>query len=393
MPELPPLKYVGPTPPTQSGGRRDRELVVSVVQTRPHPSTDRYREAIVKGLGQRSFGVVVSTPRPVVPAAVPGLTRAAEYVRRWIQQPAATKRVRADVFHLVDDNGPVTRVLPAERVVVTCHDLILLLAAEGSIPYDGPRWYIHRFRAGTAYLRHVAAVVCPTEAVRRDVIRLCGVEPARVHAIRHGIEEHFIQLPPERRTQIRRELGISAAYVLLHIGTGGFYKNVPVTLATLSLLRQSGHDVVLVRVGRKLVPAERAEHDRLGLEGAVLDLGHVSERRLVELYNAADVLLFPSLAEGFGWPVLESMACGTPVVASDVPALREVGGSSILYAPADSPRAHADAVGSLLASPERRSSAVEAVLARAGSFTWQRAFDAYAALYRDVAAAAATPAR
>jgi glycosyltransferase involved in cell wall biosynthesis len=316
------------------------------------------------------------------------VSRAAEHLRRWIRQPAATRRIDADVFHLVDDNGPVTRVLAPERTVVTCHDLILLLAAENAIPYDGPRWYIQRFRLGVTYLRRVAAVVCPTEAVRRDIVRLCDVDPARVHAIPHGIDTHFTQLAPERRRQLRRGLGTSASHVVLHIGTGGFYKNVPATLATLSALRQTGLDVVLVRAGRRLTSDECLEQRRLGLDDAILDLGRVSERRLVELYNTADVLLFPSLAEGFGWPVLESMACGTPVVASDIPALREVGGDAILYAPPHQTRLLADAVRSLLVEPARRATAVEQAQARARQFDWPRAFDAYEALYREVAAAA-----
>ncbi|MGI8430169.1 MAG: glycosyltransferase family 4 protein [Solirubrobacteraceae bacterium] len=355
------------------------------MQTRIHPSTDRYRKAIVDGFVDRDTRLLQYAPDVRPPSGIPGLASADDYVRRWISQPAVAKRLRADVIHFADDNGRAIRATPPDRTLVTCHDLILLLAAEGSIPYDGPRWYINRFRWGTSVLRNLAAVVCPTEAVRRDILRLCDVEPARVHAIHHGIGEQFRQLPAEMRTRLRKGVGTGTAHILLHVGTGTFYKNVTATLATLRALRDSGHDAVLVLVGQQLGVSDRAEQARLGLESAVLELGWVSDERLAELYNAADVLLFPSLAEGFGWPVAEAMACGTPVVASDIPALREVGGDAILYAPATDARALADAVRSLLDRPEGRAIAVENVLERARQFDWGRALDEYEALYREVA--------
>jgi glycosyltransferase involved in cell wall biosynthesis len=121
----------------------------------------------------------------------------------------------------------------------------------------------------------------------------------------------------------------------------------------------------------------------------VIELGRVSDERLVELYNAADVLLFPSWAEGFGLPVLEAMACGTPVVASDIPVLREVGGEVISYAPASDPLALAAAVHAVLAADvDHRAAMAEAVRARAARFGWSRTMDAYEDLYREVAARA-----
>jgi len=369
-------------------GRSGDELVVSIVQTRIHPSTDRYRRAIVDGFRERDVHLLEHVPSIRPRSSARKLARIDDYVRRWVLQPAMVRRLQADVFHLVDDNGRAARVTPPERTVVTCHDVILLLAAEGLIPYDGPRWYIHRFRWGTAALRRVAGVICPTDAVRRDVMRLCDVEAARLHVIRHGIDAAFRRLSDQRREELRRGLGISTATMLLHVGTGTFYKNVAATLATLRALRDSGTDAVLVRVGEPLGHRDRAEQNRLGLNASVLELGRVGDERLAEVYNAADVLLFPSFAEGFGWPVLEAMACGTPVVASDIPALREVGGDAIRYAAPNDTGAFADAVRSLVAEPGGRTAAVERGLARAKEFDWRRAIDEYEALYREVAARA-----
>ncbi|MGI8412549.1 MAG: glycosyltransferase family 4 protein [Solirubrobacteraceae bacterium] len=370
-------------------GEAAGRLVVGLVQTRRYPSTDRYREAIARGFAERDIQVLECFPEPRARGAAFGLSRTKDYARRWIREPIAVRRLPADVFHLVDDLGPLTRMTPPERTLVTCHDLILLLAAEGSIPYDGPSWYIRRFRWGAAGMRRVAGVVCFSEATRRDILRLSDVEPARVHVIPHGVDERFVPLPA-RRQQLRQELAMTGSHVILNVGTEAFYKNIRATLTTLRILREAGSDAVLVRAGGQLGPVERAERTRLGLDAAVIDLGRVTDQRLVELYNAADVLLFPSSAEGFGFPVLEAMACGTPVVASDIPALREIGGNTVSYAPADDPRALAAAVRSVLEAPERRAVAGELARARAREFRWSRAVDAHEALYRDVAARAAS---
>ncbi len=359
------------------------------MQTGSHRSTSRYTEALAAGFAGRDTLVSPFTTEPGPLAAVPGLSRVDDYARRWIRQPIAVRGLDADVFHLVDENGPVARWLPPQRTVITRHDMIPLLAQRGTIPYDGPRWYLWRFRATLADLHRVAAIVCPTETARRDVIRLAGVEESRVRAIHHGVDERFQRLGADRVAAARRELPLQTEHVLLHVGTGIFYKNVAGTLRTLHALREGGVDAGIAVVGAPLGELERELCERLNLRGVVHEVGSVTDERLVELYNAADVLLFPSYAEGFGWPVLEAMGCGTPVVASDIPALREVGGDAALYAPPGDPAELANAVGSVLRTPALMAELAEAGVARAAQFTWARAIDGYEALYREIAERAA----
>lgn len=359
------------------------------MQTGHHRSTSRYTDALSAGFAGHEQLVFPFSTGPGPLASVRLLGRLDDYTRRWIRQPIAVRSLPADVFHLVDDNGPVARWLPSRRTVITRHDMIPLLAHSGAIPYDGPRWYLWRFRATVADLRRVAAVVCPTDAARRDVIRLAGVEESRVHVIHHGVDTRFRVLAPDRVAEVRRDLGLDGGHLLLHVGTGIFYKNVAATLEALHALRASGLEAKIAIVGAPLPAPERELSRRLGVSGAVHELGAVDDARLVELYNAADVLLFPSFAEGFGWPVLEAMGCGTPVVASDIPALREVGGEAALYGSPHDPKALAEAVRSILESSERASALRHAGAARAAQFTWERAIDGYAALYRQVAADAA----
>jgi glycosyltransferase involved in cell wall biosynthesis len=356
---------------------------VGLIQARKYASTDRYCDALIEGFEHREIDILSYAPKPRAGGASSSLRRAEDYARRWIWQPIDVRRLHVDLFHLVDFIGPLPRVTPPERTLVTCQDLILLLAAEGSVSYDGPHRYIRQFRWGAQAMSRAAGVICPSEATRRDVLRMCDIDPARVHVIPLGVDSRFTPMPA--RADLRRQLGTSAAHIVLNVGTEVFYKNIRATLETIHVLRQSGCDAVLVRVGGSLAPAEQAERSRLGLDSSVIELGRISDERLVELYNFADVLLFPSLAEGFGLPVLEAMACGTPVVAADIPALREVGGDAVTYAPADDPYALAAAVRSSLGPPEHRADVIERGLARAAEFGWSRTMNAYEELYGDVA--------
>ena len=121
---------------------------------------------------------------------------------------------------------------------------------------------------------------------------------------------------------------------------------------------------------------------RLGLSADVDLLGWVSAEELAALYDGASAYAFPTLFEGFGLPVLEAMARGCPVLGSDIPVLREVGGDDMAYFDPTDPESIATAVRALLADPEARSAMSAAGLKRAETFSWKRTADATAEVYR-----------
>jgi glycosyltransferase involved in cell wall biosynthesis len=125
--------------------------------------------------------------------------------------------------------------------------------------------------------------------------------------------------------------------------------------------------------------------DRLDLRDAVVTLGPVPDADLPALYSAAELLALPSLHEGFGLPVLEAMACGTPVVAADIPALAETaGGAALLVDPRDA-TALAEAMRRLVVDAPLRRRLRAAGLQRAAGFNWDRAAEHTIAVYREVA--------
>ena len=310
-----------------------------------------------------------------------GIHGVARYSARFVQYPIKAAFTRSDVHHIVDGSyGDLLRVIPGQRTIVTCHDLMLLRAEEGATGFVGRAHSVRRFRWSVQQLHRARFIVCPSEATRADVIRLLRLDERSVVVIPHGVRSEFRPLPG--RTP---RASSSASYMLLHVSTGQPYKNDVGVLRVLAELVRRGADVTLLRAGRALKDAGRDEATRLGIADRVHDLGRVSDARLVELYNEADVFLFPSFYEGFGWPVLEAMACGCPVVASDRASLPLLVGRGGLVAKPDDIRALADAVEALRPGSENAAKARAGALREASGYTWERARSAYVELYRTVA--------
>ena len=163
------------------------------------------------------------------------------------------------------------------------------------------------------------------------------------------------------------------------------YKNVESVLRVVRILNtEMGQNVMLIKAGQQFTPAQSRMIEELGLSGRVAHLGKLAPHELVTCYQASDVLLFPSIYEGFGWPPLEAMACGTPVVASTAGSIPEIAGdAAILEDPTDVARL-AGAVAGVLKNDELRKRLIAAGLKRAKLFTWQRSIAQLVSIYHEV---------
>jgi glycosyltransferase involved in cell wall biosynthesis len=296
----------------------------------------------------------------------------------WEQAVAPWATADCAIVH-----GPVN-VLPlalARPGIVTVHDLAFL-----HFPAHYPvakRWYL-RLLTGLS-VRRAQLVIAVSDHTRRDIVLAYGVPPEKVIAIPNGIDPDWTRVPDDELARWRAERRVPARF-LLFVGTVQPRKNLVTLLQALARL----HDeldwplYVVGARGWKESPVFRAVQE-LGLERRVVFVGYAPPEELRYWYSAATLFVYPSLYEGFGLPVLEAMACGTPVITANRSALPEVAGeAAVLVDPTDA-SALAGAIAALAADERRRAFLARAGLARARAFTWERTARATAEAYRAVA--------
>lgn len=226
-------------------------------------------------------------------------------------------------------------------------------------------------------------VICISENTKRDVMRLFGVPAERISVIHLASDLTPPEAGPGKRS-------LEPPY-FLYVGHRYDYKNVPRLLAALTLLRRRWPDVQLCFTGTAFSDAERQDLTDRGLGQAVRHAGRVSDAQLADLYAQAVALIYPSLYEGFGFPLLEAMRCGCPVVAANTSSLPEVAGDAgLLFDPLDS-EAMAQAMERVLADGALRADLIERGRRRELNFSWEKATAQTVAVYRAVAGSAARP--
>ncbi|MCX7623144.1 MAG: glycosyltransferase family 1 protein [Thermomicrobium sp.] len=221
-------------------------------------------------------------------------------------------------------------------------------------------------------VRQARRVIAISRATASDLVRWYGVRPDKIAVVPHGVDEHFFRRSAEECAAVRHRYGLGGPY-LLHVGTLQPRKNIVRLVRAFELLARSDGELELVLAGKRgwLAAPIEAAIAASPYRYRIRVLGHVGEDELPALYSAAEVFVFPSLYEGFGLPVLEAMACGTPVVASRRGALAEVAAPAIPCDPLD-PADIARAV-TLARDPERRQRIVAAGLEHARRYSWERA--------------------
>jgi glycosyltransferase involved in cell wall biosynthesis len=303
---------------------------------------------------------------------------------RFAVYPRIVRELDADIIHVIDHGQAyLLNTLPAARTVVTCHDVILLALAHGRIgTVSVPPVALQILNLSLELMKRAAAIVADSLQTKRDLVELVGIPADQIQVIAPGLNQPFS--PDAARGRAFRERhGLGDGPLLLHMGRT-FYKNIPGVIRVLHQLRKEGIPIRFVRTGRALSGVERALMERLGVVDAVVELGNVPDEDLPALYNAVDLLVFPSLYEGFGWPPLEAMASGTPVVCSRAGSLDDVVGDAALTADPEDSAALAWHAGSILTNAPLRASLVARGLEHAARFNWDRTADELAGVYRRV---------
>lgn len=341
----------------------------------------RYVDGIVPALSALGLDLVVACQardaalfgavRPVV-EVVPAPRWVESVPRRlaWEQSglPLLARRVAADVLHSPHYTMPTVSDVP---VVVTLHDAIFFTHPELHIPVKA-----RFFRAATRHaVRRARALVVPTRATRDEVAARTRLDPRKVHVAHHGADhERFRPVDEGRVRAVRESLGLGARPYIAFLGTLEPRKNAPAlvdgwvaafgdaepgTAPALVLAGGPGWDTAVEPAAARVPP-----HLQL------LRPGYLPLDDLPGYLAGAEVVAYPSVAEGFGLPVLEAMACGATVLTTRDGALSEVGGDAVAYTEPTAPGIAA-ALRTLAAAPERRAQLAAAAVERAATFTWE----------------------
>jgi glycosyltransferase involved in cell wall biosynthesis len=301
----------------------------------------------------------------------------------WMQTTATRllRKLQPDVAHFTNGMVPFASPVPT---VVTIHDMSLTMYPR----YHPVRRVVLNRPLVDFSARRADAIITVSQSAKRDIIRLYGIPSDRVHVIHEAAAPTFGRVTSTAELERVRQRYSLADRFILYVGTIEPRKNLPSLIEGFARRSKAGdlpHQLVCVGPYGWLSRDIERHIERLDIRRAVRFTGYVPFGDLPALYTMADLFVFPSLYEGFGLPVIEAMACGTPVITGRVAALEEVAGGAVEHIDHLDPATIGGALVALARSRERREQLRACGLARAKQFSWQRAAQETLAVYRRAA--------
>jgi glycosyltransferase involved in cell wall biosynthesis len=308
--------------------------------------------------------------------------------RRELRRAAA----RAEIVHLCDhSNAMYVPAVARFPHVITCHDILAIRSAMGHFPENRVgvtgRIFQHLIARG---LRKAGDILCVSGKTCEDLRQYLGIPQQRLHVIPNALHWPYQPVSADACAPFLASVGLHPGEpYFFHLGGNHWYKNRGAVIEIFAELRTLPKyaEAKLVMAGGPITPALRTIAQKHQLDGVLLEAVGLSNDHLQALHSCALALLFPSLEEGFGWPILESQACGCPVVTTDRPPMNNVaGGAAILIDPAKPGESARTIANALQDTTRLRSDG----LRNAASYTADRMLEQCEALYREVASAKRT---
>ena len=318
-----------------------------------------------------------------------GLGKWLGYIDKFLLFPLQLRQATAwaDIVHICDhSNAFYTQYLQNVPHLVTCHDLLAIRSALGEIKENPTKWSGRQLQrmilAGLERSQHIA---CVSEQTKKDLLRLAKIDPDIASVIYMGLNYPYTPMDKAEADQRLSALGISSSSsFLLHIGGNQWYKNRLGVLAIFNYLRQQPNlsNLNLVMAGQPFTNQIRQFIQENNLETQVRELVALENEDLRALYSTATALLFPSLQEGFGWPIIEAQACSCPVFTSNQAPMTEVGGDAAIYINPHYPEAAAREIAKNLINITKIKQTGPINVQR---FTSEKMLESYVKLYQEIA--------
>ena len=376
-------------------GGRLRVLLVGNYEPDEQQSMQRYGEWMQRSLLAR--GCVVTMLKPPVafsrlatgPFRRPAVVKYLGYIDKYVLFPSRLRALirKSDLVHICDhSNAMYLAATAGVPTVITCHDLLAVRSARGEFTSTRTGWSGRRLQDWIlGSLRKASNVIAVSTRTSEDFRRLTGNTEARVAVIPNALNWPYkprAEFPESLRKRIGR--GLEGGY-FLHVGGNQWYKNRPAVVRIFAALSgmEEFKSTCLVMAGKAMPAALRKTVEESGLSDRVVSLIGSTNEELEALYSHGQALIFPSLEEGFGWPIAEAQACGCPVAVTGRAPMTEVaGGAAIYFDPAD-PVAAADAIRDGL---RKRAELREAGLRNVARFEEARIIEEYLSFYATVLA-------
>ena len=361
---------------------------IALIRTMPHFSMDVYANGLIAGLKaiHPNWEIIELVPQAFDRETRSLTVRAQKAYERFWRFPKEVQQQPVDIFHIVDhSDAHIVRWLrkTGRPVVVTCHDLINILYPENL--QDSVRLPIISDRLGRYSIQgmeYADAIIAVSSETAKNVDRVLNVNRDRVTIIPNAVDPLFRPDPEEQSQAFRDRLNVPPdTFCLLNVGGNHPRKNLNTILKAFNILKQKGSAVQFWKISDDFTDEDKCFIQINNLEDSIKYLGYLDKAALVNAYNAADVLVAPSFHEGFGITLLEAMACGTPVITSNVSAMPEVvDDAGILVDPKNS-QAIAEAVCRLQSDPIYYQELRDKGLKRVQVFTWENVAEQVIGVY------------
>jgi glycosyltransferase involved in cell wall biosynthesis len=349
------------------------KIKISVFGPTDHTySIDRYAHALT-----RSFP-------PTVEATLVQFPTSGGLVRKQIDRFWGYTRFAASQqgdFNVVitEAYAYLLKVLPGRNTICVCHDM-------HGLTYTGPRtaqyrFYYLRYRWALRFLTQAKFVVTVSHNTKADLLKFCPfLSEDKVVPVHNGLEDHWRQdAPTALRERLRHSYGIGQRRIILHVGNDVWYKNTARLISAFARLTMP--DLVLVHVGN-LTPESQALIRELNVGDRIVQMTNLSDDELAALYQIAEMHVFPSTSEGFGWPPLEAMAGGCPTICSNIGSLKEICGDATIFVNPVDICDIAKAMARVLEEKDLRDTLIARGYAQSAKFSWKSTADTFLELFQ-----------
>lgn len=363
---------------------------IAIIRREPRVSysMDVYADALVNGLKtvRPDWEIIQLVPRQQKLYGNSFFNGVSKYYQRYWKYPQNIKKQDVDIFHVIDhSDGHLIHWLKntGKTTIITCHDLVNSINPENatsqakitSVTMAAWKWSLQGLRKA----EHIISV---SNHTAKDIVKILNLRQEKLTVVPNGVDSVFRPLPIPEVELFRQQHQISPGKIyLLSFGSNQPRKNFITVLKVLKALKTKGMPIHLFKTGSELNEEFKTFIHKHNLSDSITDFGRPDKATLIKIYNAADILLSPSLYEGFGITILEAMACGKPVITSNVTSLPEVAGDAgILVNPTDVEEI-VEAVFRLQNDVEYRKVLIDKGFDRVKLFTWEKTAEQVAKIY------------